>query len=65
MDEELKSLLERARSLRMTEAEMEEHRIALAAANGHLSDDRITLETMQAARTTMIAAERPKNYDAA
>jgi hypothetical protein len=27
-------------------------------------DDRITLETMQAARTTMIAAERPKNSDA-
>jgi hypothetical protein len=65
MDEELAKLLERARSLRMTPEQLEEHRIALAAANGHLSDSRITLETMKAARTTMIAAEGPKNPDAA
>ena len=65
MDQELKELLERARGLEMTPAQLEEHRIALAAANGHLSDDRITLETMQAARTTMIAAERTKKPAAA
>jgi hypothetical protein len=60
MKQELTALLERARSVKMTPAQLEEHRISLAAANGHLSDSRITLETMKAARTTMLAAEKPK-----
>jgi hypothetical protein len=60
MDKELEELLARSRNLKLTEAELEEHRVALAAANGHLSDSRITLETMQAARTMMLAAEQPK-----
>lgn len=60
MDKELKELLERARSVKMTDEELEEHRVALAAANGHLSDSRITLDTMRAVRTTMIAANKPK-----
>jgi hypothetical protein len=61
MDKELEQLLARANDVKLTEAELEEHRIALAAANGHLSDSRITLATMQAARTIMIAAEQPKD----
>lgn len=61
MDKELSDLLERSRSIKLSEAELEEHCIALAAANGHLSDERITLDTMKATRTIMIAdEEKPK-----
>jgi len=60
MDKELEALLDRARSVQLSEAQLEEHRIALAAANGHLSDKRITLKTMQATRTIMKQAEEPK-----
>ena len=60
MDEELKELLERARTIKLSEKELEEHRVALAAANGHLSDKRITLDTMKATRTLMKAAEEDK-----
>ena len=42
-----------------------EHRITLAAANGHLSDSRITLDTMRAARTIMLAAEQPRDNEPA
>lgn len=56
MDDKLKILLERARTVRVPEEELEEQRIALAAANGNLSDERITLDTMTAARTIMEAA---------
>ena len=42
MDDELKALLERARSVNLSPAQIEENRIALAAANGHLEDNRIT-----------------------
>ena len=56
MDDKLKSLLERARTVRVPEEELEEQRIALAAANGNLSEERITLDTMTAARTIMKAA---------
>jgi hypothetical protein len=63
MDEELKGLLERAKGVKLTNSQLEEHRIALAAANGYLSDSRITLETMQATRTLMRASE--KKSDAA
>jgi hypothetical protein len=41
----------------LTEAELEDGRVAIAAANGNLSDERITIETMKATRTIMIAAE--------
>lgn len=61
MDKELSDLLERARTIELSEADLEEHRIALAAANGHLSDERITLETMKATRTIMIAEETHKD----
>jgi hypothetical protein len=64
MDQELKELLERARGVKLNEAELEEHRLTLAAANGHLSDSRITLDTMRAARTIMLAAERPGDKSA-
>jgi hypothetical protein len=57
MDEELQDLLERARSVVLTEEELESHRVAMAAANGHLSDDRITIATMTATRTIMRASE--------
>lgn len=60
MDKELQELLERARAVEMTDAELEEHRITLAAANGHLTDSRITVDTMKATRTIMKAAEQPK-----
>lgn len=56
MDDKLKSLLERARTVRVPEEELEEQRIALAAANGNLSDERITPDTMTATRTIMKAA---------
>ena len=56
MDDKLKSLLERARTVRVPEEELEEQRIALAAANGNLSDERITLDTMTVARKIMKAA---------
>jgi hypothetical protein len=58
MDEELKGLLEQARSVQLSPEEIEENRIALAAANGHLTDDRITVKTMKATRTIMLAEER-------
>jgi len=65
MDKELQELLDRARGMKLTVEELEEHRVALAAANGHLSDSRITLETMKAARTIMLAADKPKDDEAA
>ena len=58
MDKQLVALLEKAKSVVTTEDDLEEHRIALAAANGHLSDSRITLDTMRATRTLMKAAEK-------
>lgn len=57
MDAELKSLIDRTRDVKLTEAEMEEGRIAIAAANGAITDARITVDTMRATRTIMIAAE--------
>lgn len=60
MDRELEELLARARHLDLTDAELEEQRIAIAAANGALTDDRISVETMKATRTIMIASEKPK-----
>jgi hypothetical protein len=60
MDRELEELLARARDLKLSDAILEEQRIAIAAANGTLSDDRITVATMKATRTIMIAGEKPK-----
>lgn len=60
MDRELEKKLARARQIELTEAELEEGRIAIAAANGNLSDERITIATMKATRTIMVAAETPK-----
>jgi hypothetical protein len=57
MDTELLALLERAKSIDLTPEQEEIHRIALAAANGTLSDSRITLETMRATRVLMTQAE--------
>jgi hypothetical protein len=61
MDMELKELLERAKGIDLTPAQEEKHRVALAAANGTLSDSRITLETMQATRVLMHQAELQAN----
>jgi hypothetical protein len=63
MDKELERLLEKARGHDMTPEELEEHRVALAAANGSLSDSRITLKTMKATRTLMEASERKKTKE--
>lgn len=57
MDEELMGLLERSRSVKLTAEEIENNRIALAAANGRLNDDRISEATMRATRTIMLADE--------
>ena len=58
MDAELEMLMERSREHRSTPEELEEGRIAIAAANGALSDARITIDTMRATRTIMLAAEQ-------
>jgi hypothetical protein len=60
MDQELITLLARAREVKLTDAELEEHRIALAVANGYLSDSRVTVDAMKAARTVEEAAKQPK-----
>ena len=60
MDRELEALLERVRTVELTDDQLEEGRIAIAAANGALSDDRITVATMKATRTIMRAAEEGK-----
>jgi hypothetical protein len=58
MDDELRELLERSRSVELTDQEIEDNRIELAAANGHLTDDRITVGTMKATRTIMLSEEK-------
>jgi prefoldin subunit 5 len=60
MDRELEKLLARARQIKPTADELEEQRIMIAAANGHISDSRITVETMRAARTIMVAGAMAK-----
>lgn len=57
MDDELKALLEQSKSVELSDNEIEENRIALAAANGQLTDKRITVSTMRATRTIMLADE--------
>ncbi len=60
MDHELKALLDRAREVTPTEQELEEHRIALAVANGHYSDSRVTVDAMRATRTIAQQAAKKK-----
>jgi len=57
MDDELRALLERSKSVALTPEEIENNRIELAAANGQLTDKRITVSTMKATRTIMLADE--------
>jgi len=57
MDKELDDLLKRAKSVKLSDKQIEENRVALAAANGQLSNPLITLETMQATRVIMKAEE--------
>ncbi len=59
MDRELNELLEAAKDVKMTEDEIIEQRIAVAAANGHITDSRITVETVRATKTLM-EAEKAK-----
>ena len=60
MDRELSDLLERVRPCNNIDATDEERQIAMAAANGQISDSRITIETMRAAQTIVSAAEQPR-----
>lgn len=57
MDERLTALLEKAKAVTLTPEQLEAQRINTAAANGNVSDSRITVQTVQAARTIMLAAE--------
>jgi hypothetical protein len=58
MDRELEELLERARAVNLSDKELLEQRIMLAAANGRLSDERITVEAMRASVTIIEAADK-------
>lgn len=58
MDKELMELLEMSRKIEMSPEEIEEHRIALAVANGSFSDSRVTIETMKAGVTILAASEK-------
>ena len=60
MDAELKELLERSRSLSLSDAQLEEHRISLAVANGYLSDSRVTVDAMKATMTLVAASKQSK-----
>lgn len=57
MDRELEDLLEKSRVRNLSDEQLEEHRIAMAVANGSLSDDRITIETMKAGMTVVAASK--------
>lgn len=59
--DDLNELLERARTIKIDASAMEEHRIQVAAANGYISDERITIDTMRATRTIMKAAEKVRS----
>lgn len=58
MNEQLKDLLERAKAVVITPEEQMQQRVHAAAANGHLADERITVKTVEAARTIMVAAQQ-------
>lgn len=57
MNEQLQDLLRQASGKVLTPEQMVEQRIQLAAANGHLVDTRINVETVKATRTIMMSAE--------
>lgn len=57
MEERLKELLALANTQPMSQAEREEQLVHMAAANGNLTDQRITVATVQAARTILLAAD--------
>lgn len=61
MDAELTSLLEQVRARNYVDTNDHERQIAMAAANGTISDSRITIATMKAAQTIVSAAEHPKS----
>lgn len=61
MDKELAALLERVRARSTVDTDGDERQVAMAAANGQISDSRITIETMKAAQTIALAAEQPRS----
>jgi hypothetical protein len=60
MDAYLESLLKKANTVVLTNDEQEKQLVLMAAANGNLSDERITVATVEAARTIMLAAGEGK-----
>lgn len=60
MDKELQELLERSKTLELTDEQLEEHRITLAVANGYLSDSRVTVDAMKATMTVVAASKQSK-----
>ena len=59
MQDHVAELLERVRlPTNVVDADDEERNIAMAAANGSISDSRVTVETMRAAQTIVQAARK-------
>lgn len=61
MNDELKALLERAKSRRPSQEEREEQALENAFANGALSDSRITRETIRATATILAQSDKPND----
>mgnify|MGYP003385839478 CR=1 FL=1 len=57
MDEKLLALIKKANERPISHAEREEQIVLMAAANGNLTDQRITVDTVRAARTILEAAD--------
>lgn len=57
MDTELEQLWEKAKAVEVSDEERVEQRIIDVAANGNLSDPRITVETTKAVHTLIEAEE--------
>lgn len=53
----LEELIKEANTLPISQYELEQGRIEIAAANGGTSDDEITVDTVRAAHTIIVAAE--------
>ena len=60
MDRTISDLLERVRARNIVDTNAEDRQIAMAAANGAISDSRVTIETMKAVQTVVLASEQPK-----
>ncbi len=58
MDARLQAMLMKAHTVVLTPQEREEQTVLMAAANGNLTDQRITVATVEAARTIMEAADK-------